>query len=170
MLLLLHTYFDRTLSLHISCSNPHSIAIIVTVSPIPLPTLNPQNNRLTSHYRRCLPKDWPSPGHWPTGHSLSFSPLPMLAHDHSGLVSPGFPRTPTPAIRSTPRRMIPEWSVLFSPHYHSHSGVTINSYCLLRPQNGGYVNPPPQKRQLRDPYGDWWDKQGRRNYGEPVRS
>ncbi|KAL7276173.1 hypothetical protein RUND412_000866 [Rhizina undulata] len=34
--------------------------------------------------------------------------------------------------------------------------------------NGGYVNPPPEKRQFRDPYGDWWDKQGRRNYGEPV--
>jgi len=24
------------------------------------------------------------------------------------------------------------------------------------------------KRQFRDPYGDWWDKQERRNYGEPV--
>lgn len=24
------------------------------------------------------------------------------------------------------------------------------------------------KRQLRDPYADWWDKQERRNYGEPV--
>ncbi|OCL07647.1 hypothetical protein AOQ84DRAFT_319649 [Glonium stellatum] len=34
--------------------------------------------------------------------------------------------------------------------------------------NGGYVQPPPQKRQFRDPYGDWWDKQERRNYGEPV--
>jgi len=34
--------------------------------------------------------------------------------------------------------------------------------------NGGYINPVPQKRQLRDPYGDWWDKQERRNYGEPV--
>ena len=29
-------------------------------------------------------------------------------------------------------------------------------------------NPPPVKRQFRDPYGDWWDKQERRNYGEPV--
>ncbi|KAL9120301.1 MAG: hypothetical protein Q9187_003144 [Circinaria calcarea] len=37
-----------------------------------------------------------------------------------------------------------------------------------RQQNGGYVNPPAQKRQFRDPYGDWWDKQERRNYGEPV--
>lgn len=35
-------------------------------------------------------------------------------------------------------------------------------------QNGGYVNPPPGKRILRDPYGDWWDKQERRNFGEPV--
>jgi NADH dehydrogenase (ubiquinone) 1 beta subcomplex subunit 8 len=37
-----------------------------------------------------------------------------------------------------------------------------------RKQNGGYVNPPAVKRQLRDPYADWWDKQERRNYGEPV--
>ena len=35
-------------------------------------------------------------------------------------------------------------------------------------QNGGYVNPPAEKRQFRDPYADWWDKQERRNYGEPV--
>ena len=35
-------------------------------------------------------------------------------------------------------------------------------------QNGGYVNPPAVKRAFRDPYGDWWDKQERRNFGEPV--
>lgn len=35
-------------------------------------------------------------------------------------------------------------------------------------QNGGYVNPPPIKRQFRDPHADWWDKQERRNFGEPV--
>ncbi|KAF4635188.1 hypothetical protein G7Y89_g2914 [Cudoniella acicularis] len=34
--------------------------------------------------------------------------------------------------------------------------------------NGGYDNPPPVKRQFRDPHADWWDKQERRNYGEPV--
>ncbi|MCJ1272864.1 hypothetical protein MMC21_000653 [Puttea exsequens] len=34
--------------------------------------------------------------------------------------------------------------------------------------NGGYINPPRIKRQFRDPYADWWDKQERRNYGEPV--
>lgn len=39
---------------------------------------------------------------------------------------------------------------------------------LTHAQNGGYVNPPRLKRSLRDPYEDWWDKQERRNYGEPV--
>ncbi|POS83724.1 hypothetical protein EPUL_003139, partial [Erysiphe pulchra] len=34
--------------------------------------------------------------------------------------------------------------------------------------NGGYVNPPRIKRQFRDPYADWWDKQERRNFGEPI--
>ncbi|USW53417.1 Putative NADH dehydrogenase [ubiquinone] 1 beta subcomplex subunit 8 [Septoria linicola] len=39
--------------------------------------------------------------------------------------------------------------------------------------NGNYPDPSltsalPVKRQFRDPYGDWWDKQERRNYGEPV--
>ncbi|KAI1491586.1 hypothetical protein F5X96DRAFT_458003 [Biscogniauxia mediterranea] len=34
--------------------------------------------------------------------------------------------------------------------------------------NGGYINPPRVKRQFRDPNGDWWDKQERRNYGEPI--
>ncbi|CAK7238641.1 MAG: hypothetical protein STHCBS139747_000059 [Sporothrix thermara] len=34
--------------------------------------------------------------------------------------------------------------------------------------NGGYVQPARVKRQFRDPYGDWWDKQERRNYNEPV--
>lgn len=39
--------------------------------------------------------------------------------------------------------------------------------------NGNYPDPSttsalPLKRQFRDPYGDWWDKQERRNYGEPV--
>ncbi|KAJ5389273.1 uncharacterized protein N7496_000341 [Penicillium cataractarum] len=35
-------------------------------------------------------------------------------------------------------------------------------------QNGGYQNPPRVKRQFRDPYGGWWDKQEKRNFGEPV--
>lgn len=46
----------------------------------------------------------------------------------------------------------------------------VLGYGLLttRAQNGGYINPPAIKRQHRDPYGDWWDKQERRNFGEPV--
>ena len=35
-------------------------------------------------------------------------------------------------------------------------------------QNGQYDNPPAIKRSHRDPYADWWDKQERRNFGEPV--
>ncbi|KAH8728340.1 hypothetical protein GQ44DRAFT_702170 [Phaeosphaeriaceae sp. PMI808] len=35
-------------------------------------------------------------------------------------------------------------------------------------QNGGYINPPAELRSKRDPYGDYWDKQERRNYGEPC--
>jgi len=35
-------------------------------------------------------------------------------------------------------------------------------------QNGNYPNPPAVKRQFRDPNQDWWDKQERRNFGEPV--
>ncbi|KAF2453475.1 NADH:ubiquinone oxidoreductase 20.1kD subunit [Lineolata rhizophorae] len=34
--------------------------------------------------------------------------------------------------------------------------------------NGAYPNPPPVKRQHRDPYAPWWDQQERRNFGEPV--
>ncbi|KAF2638425.1 hypothetical protein P280DRAFT_405197 [Massarina eburnea CBS 473.64] len=34
--------------------------------------------------------------------------------------------------------------------------------------NGGYINPPPELRNNRDPYDDWWDQQDRRNYGEPC--
>lgn len=37
-----------------------------------------------------------------------------------------------------------------------------------RTQNGGFINPPIEKRNNRDPYGEWWDKQDKRNYGEPV--
>ena len=40
-------------------------------------------------------------------------------------------------------------------------------------QNGNYPDPSttsdlPLKRQFRDPYADWWDKQEMRNYGETV--
>ncbi|OJJ48078.1 hypothetical protein ASPZODRAFT_92305 [Penicilliopsis zonata CBS 506.65] len=35
-------------------------------------------------------------------------------------------------------------------------------------QNNNYPNPPRQKRAFRDPYGGWWDRQEKRNFGEPV--
>ncbi|KAB2580722.1 hypothetical protein DIS24_g8418 [Lasiodiplodia hormozganensis] len=47
---------------------------------------------------------------------------------------------------------------------HASTGADVEDPDM----NGGYVNPPAVKRQFRDPYGDWWDKQERRNYGEPV--
>jgi NADH dehydrogenase (ubiquinone) 1 beta subcomplex subunit 8 len=46
--------------------------------------------------------------------------------------------------------------------------VLYNETKLTTWQNGGYINPPRIKRSHRDPYADWWDKQERRNYGEPV--
>ena len=44
----------------------------------------------------------------------------------------------------------------------------MNQWAKVQWQNGGYISPPPVLRQFRDPHGDWWDKQERRNYGEPV--
>ena len=35
-------------------------------------------------------------------------------------------------------------------------------------KNNNYINPRRVKRQHRDPYADWDDKQERRNFGEPV--
>ncbi|KAF2707232.1 hypothetical protein K504DRAFT_470436 [Pleomassaria siparia CBS 279.74] len=34
--------------------------------------------------------------------------------------------------------------------------------------NGGYINPKPEKPQYRDPYGEYFDKQERRNFNDPV--
>jgi len=59
-------------------------------------------------------------------------------------------------------------------HLKTEGSTESEVQALLRPasadpeMNGGYENPPPIIRSLRDPYGDWWDKQDRRNYGEPV--
>ena len=48
--------------------------------------------------------------------------------------------------------------------------VSSSMFWLIDPglQDGKYPNPPREKRQFRDPTGDWWDKQERRNFGEPV--
>jgi len=56
-------------------------------------------------------------------------------------------------------------------HKPSHPSCTWAD--PLSRQNGHYPDPSltsalPLKRSLRDPYGNWWDPQERRNYGEPV--
>ncbi|KKA18114.1 hypothetical protein T310_7938 [Rasamsonia emersonii CBS 393.64] len=61
-------------------------------------------------------------------------------------------------------------TILF--RYHLCGGSLLQEY-LTNPvpapsQNGNYPNPPAIKRQFRDPNADWWDKQERRNFGEPV--
>lgn len=53
-----------------------------------------------------------------------------------------------------------------SPQSLAHRAELTPSFHGL--QNGNYQNPPRMKRAFRDPYGDWWDKQERRNFGEPV--
>jgi len=59
---------------------------------------------------------------------------------------------------------IPAWCVSFRIE-----GIPTATQRLTHiTQNGGYINPPRVKRQFRDPHADWWDKQERRNYGEPV--
>nr|KMM69468.1 NADH:ubiquinone oxidoreductase 20.1kD subunit [Coccidioides posadasii RMSCC 3488] len=61
------------------------------------------------------------------------------------------------------RLKIPEWLVL-----NAQCSVVFSELTSSVLQNGGYPNPPAQRRQFRDPYGGWWDPQDRRNFGEPV--
>ncbi|KAE8548533.1 hypothetical protein EYB25_008911 [Talaromyces marneffei] len=59
---------------------------------------------------------------------------------------------------------------------YAHPRAAFSQFRALRAQaedddphlNGNYPNPPAVKRQFRDPNADWWDKQERRNFGEPV--
>lgn len=46
--------------------------------------------------------------------------------------------------------------------------LLVTPFRQLTRQDGKYPNPPREKRQFRDPYENWWDKQERRNFGEPV--
>lgn len=52
--------------------------------------------------------------------------------------------------------------------YDGSASVSLKCKADTSKKNGGYINPPRIKRQYRDPYGDWDDKQERRNFGEPV--
>lgn len=69
--------------------------------------------------------------------------------------------TPTRITRSSRQSRTRRWCVQLEPE-GSPDGTDNFA------QNGGYINPPPIKRQFRDPHADWWDKQERRNFGEPV--
>ena len=69
-------------------------------------------------------------------------------------------RRTTPSTRTLPTPKTRKWCVF--------PGGVVGGHADNFAQNGGYVNPPFVKRQFRDPHADWWDKQERRNYGEPV--
>ncbi|KAI1437651.1 NADH:ubiquinone oxidoreductase 20.1kD subunit [Xylaria sp. CBS 124048] len=75
------------------------------------------------------------------------------------------------------RLPIVQQRTMFPDHYKiTSSKILDEKYPELEPlseaedpeMNGGYENPPPIPRQFRDPHGDWWDKQERRNFGEPL--
>ncbi|KAF1923644.1 uncharacterized protein M421DRAFT_9441 [Didymella exigua CBS 183.55] len=72
------------------------------------------------------------------------------------------------AARPLPRAALRSAAV---PHFtQRRTALTAHERAELADplQNGGYVNPPLEKRSKRDPYADWWDKQDRRNFGEPC--
>lgn len=139
-----------------------------------VPTLHSIAQLIQHTLPRCSPADWPSPGRLLPDRSPDCSPPSTPAREHSGEPVSQKSQSTHTSTKSTPRRTTRRWSVLFpSPHPHPHPtppppppplGIMTADY----DQNGGYVNPPREKRQFRDPYADWWDKQGRRNFGEPV--
>ncbi|KAK1907936.1 hypothetical protein P3342_013255 [Pyrenophora teres f. teres] len=54
-------------------------------------------------------------------------------------------------------------------HPDAHSPHCCRKAGARRPEPEWRLHQPtPEKRGNRDPYGDWWDKQERRNYGEPC--
>ncbi|KAI9884096.1 MAG: hypothetical protein M1823_004126 [Watsoniomyces obsoletus] len=72
------------------------------------------------------------------------------------------------ARRSLPRRFVQTIPALTRPTQQQQTRWVSQADIDDPNMNGGYINPPRIKRQFRDPYGDWWDKQERRNFGEPV--
>ncbi|KAK4129932.1 NADH:ubiquinone oxidoreductase 20.1kD subunit [Trichocladium antarcticum] len=92
-----------------------------------------------------------------------------------------------PIVRAAPIRMVPLPAARRLPMIQQRTFLPESivgknkieekypesDYAALSPEedpemNGGYINPPRIKRQFRDPHADWWDKQERRNFGEPV--
>ena len=141
-----------------------------TVNPHTLPTSPLKASRPKQHLRatsdgccRCLSSDWPARSPLcvrALPPLLSSPPAPSSSESiPSPCLSPSTPSTTlnTPRLRILPRSISPRPS----------AAPPANK--LPRRQNGGYVNPAREKRQFRDPYGEWWDKQERRNFGEAVR-
>jgi NADH dehydrogenase (ubiquinone) 1 beta subcomplex subunit 8 len=74
------------------------------------------------------------------------------------------------AARPLARALVPATARLQPQFTQVRTALTASEQAELADplQNGGYINPPMEKRGKRDPYGDYWDKQERRNYGEPC--
>lgn len=79
-------------------------------------------------------------------------------------------RAARPAFRTQrPMTLIPHQTFVTSQVRRATAEEEANDPNVTDPgMNGGYPMFPAIKRQHRDPYGDWWDKQDRRNFGEPV--
>lgn len=74
------------------------------------------------------------------------------------------------AARPLTRALVPATARLQPQFIQKRTALTEAERAELADpgQNGGYINPPAELRSKRDPYADWWDKQERRNYGEPC--
>jgi NADH dehydrogenase (ubiquinone) 1 beta subcomplex subunit 8 len=74
------------------------------------------------------------------------------------------------AARPLVRALVPATARLQPQFTQIRTALTAAEHAELADpnQNGGYINPAPEKRGKRDPYADYWDQQERRNYGEPC--
>ncbi|KAH7390949.1 hypothetical protein DE146DRAFT_150162 [Phaeosphaeria sp. MPI-PUGE-AT-0046c] len=74
------------------------------------------------------------------------------------------------AARPLARALVPAAPRLQPQFTQVRTALTAAEYAEIADpnMNGGYINPPAEKRGNRDPYGDYWDKQERRNFGEPC--
>ncbi|KAI7774673.1 hypothetical protein LA080_008021 [Diaporthe eres] len=93
----------------------------------------------------------------------------MLSRRVAAKASPLRSATAAVAARRLPivqqRTFLPPYNQNLDERYPAYPNLTDVEDPNM---NGGYVQPAPVKRQFRDPHGDWWDKQERRNYGEPC--
>ncbi|GFF60305.1 uncharacterized protein C11E3.02c [Aspergillus udagawae] len=118
------------------------------------------------HYRFRKPPINPNP--------VIALPLPLSEHICPSftpkLTNSAFEHSKTMLSSRILTRRLPQVAARFTAPRASFSQIRRLSAAEIDDplQNGGYQNPPRVKRALRDPYGDWWDKQERRNFGEPV--